>query len=174
MAESIHDQIIDAIVSSLRAITGDGGTTYWFSPVAVVPVDFFLPSLLDATLSKEQPIYAVRPGVEEHVEGETGDSVGRVAATMEVFIVCLLSFPGPVEADNPFAPPALSRRRAVNRMVRDVLRKLLVDVRLISAGGAVNNVFDSPVLVDRDRAIDNWAMAEINFRVSYTYDGGTP
>lgn len=169
MAESISDQVIDAIVASLTAISGDSGTTYWETPGAVIAVDFPLETLLDPSISG--PIYAVQAGAEEHVEGETGTVVGAVEVELPLTIFCLQSFPDDLL---PFRQRDPRRGKVVNRMVRDVLRKLLVDVQLLSVGGAVENVFAKPVIVDRDIYLPNWAAAEIHFRVSYIYRNGTP
>jgi hypothetical protein len=93
---------------------------------------------------------------------------------MDVFILCLQPYR---QSDMPFKPGSPSRWTVVNRGIRDVLRKLLTDVQLLSVGGAdhpVENVFATPVIVDRDRWLEGWAAAEIHFRVSYTYADGTP
>lgn len=163
--ESLHDQIIEAIVTSLSGIAGVAGT-----PGAVVGVDAFIDQLLDASFAG--PIYAVRPGEEEHSEGETGNSIMRVEAGMDVFILCLQAYADDL---NPYKQRDPPRRRVVDRMVKDVLQKLLTDVQLLGvAGGAVNNIFETPVIVDRDRFVPGWAVAEIHFRVSYSYANGTP
>jgi len=38
----------------------------------------------------------------------------------------------------------------------------------------VSNIFASPVVVDRDRFVEGWAVAEIHFSASYRYLNGTP
>jgi len=164
VAESIHDQIITAIVDSLTGIAGVAG-----SPGAVVAVDSFEDTLLDSSFAG--PIYAVKAGDEEHSEGDTGDIIGQVNAGMDVHIMCLQTYPDDL---NPFRQKDPPRRRVVDRMVKDVLAKLLVDVRLLSVGGAVNNIFAEPAMVYRDRYVAGWAVAEIQFRVSYSYTNGTP
>ena len=165
MAESIHEQIAAAIQTSLQGIQGDSGTTYWYTPGLVGKTLWFDEGLLDSSMAG--PTYAIRPGEETHTEQTTGE----VNAEMDVFILLALPFNTPERLAAPVNP---SRWTVINRMVRDVLRKLLVDVQLVSVGGAVDNVFSTPVIVDRDRFVEGWAIAEIHFRVSYRYSGNTP
>jgi hypothetical protein len=170
VAESIHEQIAAAIQTSLAAIVSDGGTTYWYTPGAVVRTLWFSDEEGDLNLLQEEiggAIYAIRPGDETHEEGTTG----QMRAEADIFILVAMPFTDP---ETPFANAVPSRWTVVNRMVRDVLRKLLVDVRLLSAGGAVENIFASPVIVDRDRFVEGWAIAEIQMQVSYHYALGVP
>lgn len=167
--ESIHEQIAAALKSSLQGIVGDGGVTYWYTPGVVVRVPFFEETgpygLLDSSISG--PIYAIRPGEESHEEQVTQNT----DAEMEVFILMLQRF---TETESAFTLASVPRWTMVNRMVRDVLRKLLQDVQLLSVGGAVDNIMALPGLVDRDRWIDGWAVAELQLRIGYRYAGGVP
>ena len=158
-----------AIQTSLAAIVADGGATYWYTPT-VVRTLWFSDEEGDLNLLQEEiggPIYAIRPGDEIHNEGATGG----MYVEADVFVLVATPFTDP---ETPFVPAVPSRWTVVNRMVRDVLRKLLVDVRLISVGGAVDNIFAAPVIVDRDRFVEGWAIAEIQLQVSYRYLGGVP
>lgn len=165
MAESVHEQIAAAIQTSLGGIVGDAGATYWSTPGLVARDNWEDPDraakILDSTIVG--PIYTIRPGEEDHEE-----SVGQVVnAKMDVYILVASVF-------STVDPATPSRATVVNRMVRDVLRKLLADVMLLSVGGAVDNVFDGPVIVDRERWYPGWVVAEIHFRTAYRYVGGVP
>ena len=167
--ESLHEQIAEAIRASLEEISGSDGNPYWNTTAAAVRVLWVEKELLESALGTG-PIYAVWPGEEEHVEGATGAPLGagRIDAEMDVFVLCLQSYK---QTDHAFAPGDPTRWNMGNRMVRDVLRKLLADVQL---SGLVENVFATPVIIDRDRWIDGWAVVEIHFRVAYSYTGGVP
>lgn len=168
MAESIHEQIAAAIETSLSGIQGDSGVMWWFTPGLVVRVLWFDEALLDSSILG--PTYAIRPGEETHTE----ETTQQIHAEMDVFILLAVPFNTPERIAAPVNP---SRWTVVNRMVRDVLRKLLVDVQLVTSAvtsGSVENIFATPVIVDRDRFVDGWAIAEIHFRVSYSYVGGVP
>jgi hypothetical protein len=157
-AESIHDQIAAAVVAALDGIAA--GATYHVTPDAVVGCDFFDDALLNAG---KRTIYAVRAtGEEFHREDTSSDGM---AATMQAFVLLLQQYGGTLD---PFNQPQLTRRRVVDRMVRDVLGKLLEDVQL---GGLVENVFAEPARVDREREVDGWAVAEIQLVIAYAYSG---
>jgi hypothetical protein len=169
MAESIHEQLAAAVQASLAAIAGDAGATYWYTPGAVVRTLWFDEdgpnNVLDASISG--PIYAVRPGDEQHEEKVTQST----DAEADLFILVAKVFR---DSDSPFKPASPSRWTVINRMVRDVLRKLLQDPQLLSVGGAVDNIFVVPGIVYRDRWVDGWAIAEIHLRIGYRYLGGVP
>lgn len=165
MAESIHEQIVAAIETSLEGIVGDGGDTYWYTPGAVTRVTWDEERLLDSSI--DGPIYALRPGEETHAESTTGE----MEALAEIHVLVATTFES---AETPLEPADTSRATVVNRMVRDVLRKLLTDVQITSIGGAVDNVFDGSVVIDRDRYVAGWALAEIIFTIKYRYAGGVP
>jgi hypothetical protein len=167
MAESVHEQVAAAVQASLAAIVSDNGATYWYTPTVVRTLWFVEEDLLKASVGT--PIYAIRPGDETHTE----ESAQRTDGLMDLYVLVASPF---TESETPFAPAAsgVTRWTMVNRMVRDVLRKLLTDVQLLSAGGAVTNIFGGPVIVDRDRYVDGWAIAELHFPVSYRYLNGTP
>lgn len=169
MAESVHEQLAAAIKTSLAAIVGDAGTTYWYTPGAVARSSWSEDDtpLLDPSVVG--PIYAVRPGEERHTE-DVGEVV-NVLADIHILLVSRFETP-----EAPLTPATPSRATVVNRMVRDVLRKLLADVQLgaFSVGGLVENIFAEPVIVDRDRFVAGWAIAEIVFASAYRYVGGAP
>lgn len=169
MAESIHEQLSAALETSLGQIVGDGGATYWETPGAVTRSAWGDEdeSLLNALI--EGPIYAIRPGEEIHSESDPGTAIAL--APFAILLAHKYDF-----TETAFEVPALRRMTLVNRMVRDVLRKLLADVKLgaFSQGGLVENVFQGDVIVDRNKYAVGWALAEIAFVSKYRYFGGVP
>lgn len=164
MAESVHEQIADALVTSFEAISGDAGITYWETPSTVRRVAFF-PE--DQDLGREYDvIYLLRPGDENVVEEGTS---GMCRAEAEFFLVVAKQHNVPTE--NPWIESAPTRWTVANRLVRDVLRKLLSDVTL---GGLVVNVVADSISIDRDRYLPNWVLAEIRFVVEYPFQAATP
>lgn len=168
MAESKHNQIADALKARLVAITGDGGTTYWYTPAVVARVQAYDRLLADPTVGM---VYALRAGSEEHLEESTGDAVsgGGMAATAEWFVLMLR--PTAAADDNPFGADASTKAIEQDRMIRDFLRALLLDVTL---GGLAYNVVSGSLVVDRDMEVEGWAIAEARFRVAYGYRARTP
>lgn len=166
---------MNALRTSLAAIVSDAGVTYWYTPGAVVRVGWWTPKLLQTAISG--PIYALRVGDETYSENSSGDALGEVKVGIEVFLLVAKLF---TEADNPHSQPTITREQVVSRMCADVIRKLLVDVQLLSvtdlaaAGGSVENVFDEGLVVDRDRVEAGWALAEIRFVVGYRFTAGAP
>lgn len=168
MAESIHTQIAEALRVRLAAIVGDNGTTYWYTPERAVRVGQYDRLIADPSLGQ---VYAIRPGEETHREYSTGDAIsgGVVAAEAELFVLMLR----PTEAsdDAPFGADGVTKSLEQDRMVRDFLRALWLDVTL---GGLALNVVDGSLIVDRDVDVEGWAAAEARLTVSYTYLARTP
>lgn len=161
MAESLHDQIGDAIEAALEAITEDGGDTYHDTPDKVEQVEVFDDPMLDRSFDKPQ--YFIKPGDETHAEDASGQTV-RATAEFFIFLARRLG-----------TSSTETRHRYVSRMVRDVVAALLVDVHLGTREGEaeslVENVFDQPAVVFREREIEGWAAAEIQLVTAYTYSG---
>jgi hypothetical protein len=168
MAESLHHQIAEALRTRLAAITGDGGTTYWYTPAGVARVQAYDRLVADPTVGM---VYAIRAGEERHREEGTGSPTtgGLVAAEAEFWVLMLR----PTEAtdDNPFGADASTKATEQDRMVRDFLRALWLDVTL---GGLANNIVDGSLIVDRDMEVEGWAVAEARFAVFYSYPARTP
>jgi hypothetical protein len=161
MAESVANQVLDGIVTQMSAIVGDSGTTYWYTPTRVAKVAFHLDDDLDQTVAASgQVIYLIRPGDEAHREGTTSEML----ADLEVVALLARRFEPASElaadADTP------TRVTVVNRLVRDYLRKLLSNVQF--AAGVLNAAKDE-ILVNRDRSVEGWAVAEVRHTVSYSY-----
>ena len=171
MAESIHDQIANALREGLAAIRADAGTTYHFTPDLVDLVTIY-PDTPDDFAGRDV-VYLLRAGEEEHTEAESGDSstgIGMVGKAEFFLMLCKLFGPS---GEQPGDQPDPSRPRVVNRMVRDALRYLLADVQL---GGLAENIIDGSLFVNREMmdAGKQWAMAELRFVVRYSYLASAP
>jgi hypothetical protein len=162
MAESIFEQALLQIKDDIEGIVADGGSTYWYRPDRVDLVTFFEDRMLD---SSHDYIVLIRPGDENHEEKATNLCVSN----SEVYILVSKRFELPTEFPPDESAP--SRLTVVNRMVRDVLRSLWTDVQL---GGLVENIAVEPILVDREREVEGWAMAEIRLVLRYDYVKETP
>lgn len=157
MAESIHTQVMNALVTALDAIAADGGTTYWYDVDSVAWVEAFDDDLLERA-RVAGAVYLLRAGDERHEESETGEGV---RAHMEVFLLV-----GTRLGDT------VAHAKVQDRLVRDALSVLWDSVQV---AGLENIAGDElGIFVDRDRFKPGWALAEIRFEATYTYTGGTP
>lgn len=161
--ESRHGQIAEALKARLAAIVEDQGLTSWYTPNRVVRVQAYDALIADPSIGM---VYAIRAGEERHREETTG---GGMAAEAEFFVLMLR----PTEAadDNPFGADESRKPIEQDRMVRDFLRALFLDVTL---GGLASNVADGSLIIDRDMAVEGWAVAEARFTVIYSYPAATP
>jgi hypothetical protein len=169
MAESKHHQIAEALKARFEAISGDGGATYWYTPDRVARCTVWDRLLADPTAGAV--LYGIRAGRETHREESTGDAVsgGGLAAEAEFFVLMLRQTNAVDE--NPLGPDSGVKAREQDRMVRDFLRALWLDVTL---GGLANNIADGSVEVDRDVDVEGWACVEARFTVLYSYFARTP
>lgn len=168
MAESKHSQIAAALKARFEAIVADGGGTYWYTPDRVARVQAYDRLLADKSLGT---VYAIRPGQEQHAEESTGDSsTGGIMAAEAEFFVLLLQPTAAVD-NNPFGQDASTRSIEQDRVIRDFLRALLLDVTL---DGLVENLIQDSLIVDRDVGVEGWAVAEARFVVRYSYPARTP
>ncbi len=163
MAESKHGQIAEALKARLAAIAGDNGTAYWYTPAKVVRVQAYDRLIADPSVGM---VYAIRAGEERHAEETTG---GGVVAEAEFF--CLMLRPTEAADDQPFGADESTKATEQDRMVRDFLRALWLDVTL---GGLASNVVDGSLVIDRDVDVEKWAVAEARFTVRYSYQALTP
>jgi len=163
MAESLHNQIADALKARLGAIARDGGATYWYTPDRVARVQGYDMLSADPTVGMA---YLVRAGEERHAEESTGDAAsgGGVRAEAEFWVLMLR--PTAAADENPFGADASTKAIEQDRMVRDFLRALWLDVTL---GGLVQNVVDGSLVIDRDIEVRGWAAAEARFTIVYSY-----
>jgi hypothetical protein len=162
MSESVHEQIAAAIQTALAGIVADNGTTYWYRPNAVRRVVWFDEQYLDSSLAV---IYLLRPGIERVSE----EASQQIAGSAEFFLVVARRHEK--VSEDPARETAPTRWTVADRMVRDVLKKLLADPTL---GGKCDNVFAEDVTIDRDMYLDTWALAELRFIAQYTTAGSAP
>jgi hypothetical protein len=155
------EQIAEKLKTSFEALQADGGETCWYKPGKVQRVPFFtkLPEAADVA-------YILRPGDEDITE-ERSSNGG--AAEHEFFLVVAAKHER--GTDDPDEEQEPRRWTVVNRLVRDAVRCLLSNVTL---DGLVANVDSTSISVDREQYLENWAMAELRFTVSYRFDGGAP
>lgn len=168
MAESIHNQIAEALKTRLEAIVADEGVSYWYTPKRVVRCMAYDRLLADKSVGS---VYAIRAGQEQHAEKSTGSAAtgGMMQAEAEFFLELLRETKA--ASDNPFGADESTKAIEQDRMVRDVLRALLLDVTL---GGLAENIVATSLIVGRDVEIPGWAVAEVRFVVAYTYAARTP
>ena len=165
MAESIAEQIAEALVSSLSGIVGDNGAAYWYTPDTVVRVSYFPNQWLPAPeVGRVQ--YVLSPGSESVIEETTSN--GAKAEAEFILQLCYLL---DAATENPYEQIALTRWTVVNRMVRDAVKRLLSNVTLT---GLVGNVVSDSISIDREQYSPRWAMAQLRFTVEYPFQADTP
>jgi hypothetical protein len=165
MAESVAEQIAAALRTLLAGITSDAGATYWYTPTSVLRVAFFPPSWA-LTPTPGAVVYVLSPGSEDVSE----ETTSRGCASEHEFVLQVAKLLD-AATENPYLETTPTRWTVVNRLVRDVLRCLFVDVTL---SGLVRNISVSAVSVDREQYDPRWAMAQLRFTVSYSFPGETP
>ena len=169
MAESRHHQILAALQARFEGIVSDQGVTYWYAPDRVVRVTVYDRLLADPSVG--DVVFALRAGEERHSEESTGDGTngGYVAAEAEVWALLLRRTASADE--NPYGSDGTTKADEQDRIVRDFLRALWLDVTL---GGLCNNIVSGSLVVDRDVDVEGWACAEARFTVLYSYPARTP
>jgi hypothetical protein len=158
---SIHEQIAEALKTSLAGITADS-SNYNYTPSKVYRVAFFEDRFLD---SSNPYIILIRPGSETHEEYATQ----TVKANAEFFILVAYRF-GP-STENPALADSPTRWSQIDKAIRDVLKKLWSNPQL---GGLAINVAAETLDVSRDVSVEGWALAELRTVVSYIYTKETP
>jgi hypothetical protein len=166
MAESVHEQIVAALVTLLDGITSDGGTTYWYTPnVARVPgmtPDLLMPE----KASGSQSICAVIPE-DEDVEEESTHEITKWAR----YNLALLKLWNP-SVERPFVTPDPDRLKTQNRLAQDAEKAIYADLTL---GGLCSNC--KVVMVDRasERTfVEGWACVFVRLLILYSHDKATP
>ena len=76
-----------------------------------------------------------------------------------------------VAGADPLKEQPPTRWQVTNRLVRDAVKRILDQVTL--SGLAVNLIADS-LAINRDLYVQNWALAELRFTVSYDFQAATP
>lgn len=171
MADAKAEQIADAMRTLLAAITGDSGTTYWYTPSAVVRAPGLTSECLDTSKGSPSTIYVLSPGEEEHERATLGGTSGSYFADARIDLsLCQHFTPG---TENPHnSPPDPSRWEIQNRMAQDVLKRLYTDTTL---GGLALNLAVTTVHREAEETFDpQWAMTFMRVRVFYQYAASAP
>jgi len=165
VSESIVEQILAKIKTELEAISGDSGTTYWYTPGKVARVDYF-DSKMVIKEGYGNPLYLVRDTGDEDENPEFA-TMGGMASDMDIYIMC--AYKDDRGNKDPFTADTLSGTIR-NRMLRDIQKKMESDVTRGSLA-----IDTSRFSKRRDFAEpQGWILAEIQFVVTYTYTRGTP
>ncbi len=166
MAESKVEQILAAIKTSLEAITGDSGTTYWYTPGKVNRVDY-TESRVQFKTGHGNPIYMVSD------TGNDGTSpvpagFGETGRAFSVFVLC--AYRDDRGERDPYEAATLASGTIRNRMIKDVTKKIELDRTL---GGLV---MDTEYLdVKRDFVEPKeWILGDVFFEVTYHHNIGDP
>lgn len=163
MAESRHEQIVAALVTSLEGIVGDSGATYWFTPGKVVRAPEFSSTTLRSDYST---IYVLSADDEQDDE----IAYGHIGARMKVDLVVANRF-DPTNED-PFNPSLPQRWTVQNRLVQDAKKRLRSDKTL---GGLAQHIHVP--LTERaadDTYLADWAVAFLRVLIDYSYEDATP
>lgn len=161
MAESKGELAVAQLVDYLNEIEGDGGATYWLTPVAVRADQVDL-RLLDSSV---EAVYAVTPeGTEE--QRATNDGAGCIYRIRASFILTLLARLNQ-STDDPFHADPPVRQTVQERMLADVRRKLRADPSL--GGNSMDLVIADTEKNTRDTTIEAGAWALAFMRVVVTY-----
>lgn len=159
MAESAHEQISEALKARLLTIIEDGGTTYWYTPDAVVRCLEFMGSYVD--VSKEHMLF-LKPENDQVSEGATGRVNGL--APFSLLIVRKDERASRHPLDSVSDPIAAT---VIGRCVADVRAALLSEVTL---GGLAWNIADGAIEADYSFQVGGaWVSALVTFTVKYDY-----
>jgi hypothetical protein len=165
MPESKVEQILAAIKTSLEGITGDSGTTYWYTPGIVIRVDY----------TQSRVVFSEGYGNPIYMVSDTGDDVpstiaaefGETGRSFSVFVLCAYQDD---RGDRDAYTANTLAGTIRNRMVKDITKKLELDTTL---GGLVYNL--EYLEVKRDFVEpEGWILADAHFEVTYHHDIGDP
>jgi hypothetical protein len=165
MAESKVEQITAAVKTSLDAIVGDSGVTYWYTPGIVIRVDY-TESRVAFKDGYGNPVYMVSdtgpddPANDSAGFSETGRSFG-------VFVLC--AYQDDRGDRDPYTAATLSGTIR-NRMLKDVVKKIELDRML---GGLVYDAEHGEAKRDFEEP-SGWILGEAFFEVTYQHDIGDP
>lgn len=165
MAESVAEQILAKIKTELEAITGDDGTTYWYTPSKVVRVDYF-DSRAHFRPEYGNYLYFIRNTGDED-ESELYADFSDQAEDLDIFIMAAAR--DTRGNRDPFTASTNSGTIR-ERMIRDVKKVLQTDP---TRGGLA--IHTNRFRVRRDfQEPDGWILAEIYCMVTYTYTWANP
>ena len=160
MAESLHEQISEALQTRLKAIAADNGTTYWYTPDAVYRVLEFSGADLDDSLDL---ILFLRPDNDIVREGATTRVEGEATFTVLIAARDMRASKSPTTDDEGTDPPGPT---IIGRCVADVRAALLSEVTL---GSLAWNVARGEIEADYSFAVEKWLCATVTFTVAYDY-----
>jgi hypothetical protein len=161
---SRHSQMMTRLKALLEAIASDGGTTYWYTPQAVIEFPSFTAECLNA--GDRDVIYCLSPGKTD-IDPFT---YTRTLAVAEVRLAMAKRVPTGTE--NPYSPWPTPRIEEQHRLIEDATAAINSDWDL---GANVLRVD----IVEEDRSAeetyyDGWAVARLGLRVQYEYDDDEP
>lgn len=180
MAEAVYTQILAGVQARLLTIIGDGGTTYWTTPHAVVVSPALTMKCLQSGLggaveTDPATIYVLSPGPEEKAGGTIGrNGTQRGVMTLD-FSLCQF-FPA---NEDPHNPPVPDRVTVQSRMMRDVEKALLKDQAdgvtvLFGVTGCVGIEVSAADRTAEATWEEYWALAFLRAEISYFYPVSTP
>lgn len=180
MAEAVYTQIIAGVRSRLQAIVGDGGTSYWWTPHAVVVSPALTQLCLRSSLgtgfeTDPATIYVLSPGPEEKAGATLGRN-GSQRAVMSLDLSLCRFFPA---NEDPHDPPNPDRVTVQSRLLRDAEKALLKDIAdgvqpLFGVAGCVGIEVSAADRTAEATWEQNWALAFLRAEISYFYPVTTP
>lgn len=167
MALSIYRQIVDALAERLRGITGDGGTTYWFTPSAVYAVSWIGEEQL---LVDKDVLYLLVPDVEEKEQLTfSASGSGHVQGIARLDLAVLKKFRRPNEDPKSSLE---TRWETQDKLVRDAEKRIHGDFDL---GNLALNVRIPVIDRSAEETYDpQWVCAFLRLEVQYTHTETTP
>lgn len=170
MAESKAEQIVAALRTALAAISGDSGTTYWYSVDRCIRAAAWESRCLDESLATDAVIYVLIPDTRETIRHTIGGAAtGHKRSILNVDLVVARRFRG---TDDPYNAPTPSRWTIQERLLRDALTAIEADESL----GSLALCIDTPTasLAADETWIEGWAVAFQRLAIMYDYTAGTP
>ena len=163
--ESIVEQIIAKVKTELEAITGDSGTTYWYTPGKVIRVDYF-DSKNHFRTGYGDYIYMIRDTVDED-ENAASAAMSKMADAFDLYI--LLAARDTRGDKDPFTATTMAGTIR-NRMIHDVRKKLETD----HTRG--NLALDTSSFHERRDFVEpaGWIVGEVQCAITYTHTRGSP
>lgn len=176
MAEPRSEQILEALKAQLQGIVGDGGSTFWWTPTAVVRGDFD-DDVLDASLGSEAepPVIYLLSLDDQLDEDETFQ-----ATRCELHVDLLVARRFTPATENPHevevlaaTDPTMRRQTVQNRLVADAKRALRGNFKLTSVAAPEGLSLHIRIPLTEKGAQDTytvgWAIAFL--RLEVLFDG---